>query len=610
MCGIAGYFGSKKIEQGVINETLHLMKRRGPNGQKHFQHILSNVKRCTFLHSRLSIIDLDHRSDQPFHYKNKTIIFNGEIYNYLEVKEKLKRLGHEFHTDSDTEVLIHALDEWGSAALNIIEGMWAFALLDRQQNTITLSRDPFGEKPLYFYQPERGEIYFGSEIKFIASLAEKKFTPNNDHICRFLVNGYKALYKTGETFFREIQELPRATCMQIDLDGAQRRIQYWHPKVHIQQDMSFAEAVEGTRERLINSVKMRLRSDVPIAFCMSGGVDSNSLISIAKRVFNYDVHGFTILNSDSRYEEQDMIDIGVKELGIKHDGFPIDSTHFFERFRELISYHDAPIITISFYLNWLLQEQISKLGYHISISGTAADELFSGYFDHHVMYFHDVQNDPILLKESIQNWERDIAPIVRNPYLQNSHEFINNPFQRNHAYLNNHKYASYLQNHWSEPFTETYFRTGLLQNRMMNELFHETTPISLHEDDLNAMYYSIENRAPFLDRDLLEFSHSIPTKHLVKQGKAKAVLREAMRGIVPDAILDNKRKVGFNAPVTDLLQTNQSSVRDYLLQDSPIFDILKMEPVAEMISQANHPNSDSKFLFSFVSAKMFLEEFS
>lgn len=610
MCGIAGYFGSKEIDSSIIYQTLDLMKRRGPNGQKHSQHIFGGMKQCTLLHSRLSIIDLDHRSDQPFHYKQKTIVFNGEIYNYLEVREKLKLLGHQFLTDSDTEVLIHALDEWGHAALNIIEGMWAFALLDRQNNTLMLARDPFGEKPLYFYQPERGEVYFGSEIKFIAALARKKFTPNNDHICRFLVNGYKSLYKTGETFFREIQELPRASFMELDLDGGQKRIQYWHPKIQTQEDMSFAEAVAGTRERLINSVKMRLRSDIPIAFCMSGGVDSNSLISIAKRVFNYDVHGFTIINSDSRYEEQDMIDIGVKELGIKHSGFPIDSSHFFERFRDQISYHDAPIITISFYLNWLLQEQISKLGYHISISGTAADELLSGYFDHHLMYFHDVQNDSNLLKESIHNWQRDIAPIVRNPLLQDPMSFIRNPFQREHAYLNNDKYASYLKNHWSESFTETYFREGLLQNRMMNEIFHETTPISLHEDDLNAMYYSIENRAPFLDRDLFEFSHSIPAKHLVQDGKAKVVLREAMRGIVPDPILDNKRKVGFNAPVTDLLQTNQSNVQKYLLQDSPIFDILNKEPVAEMINQANHPNSDSKFLFSFVSSKIFLEEFA
>jgi asparagine synthase (glutamine-hydrolysing) len=162
---------------------------------------------------------------------------------------------------------------------------------------------------------------------------------------------------------------------------------------------------------------------------------------------------------------------------------------------------------------------------------------------------------------------------------------------------------------WQEPFEERFYRNGLLQNRMMNEIFHETTPISLHEDDLNAMYFSIENRAPFLDRELFNFAHSIPVKHLVRDGAAKAVLREAMRGIVPDPILDNKRKVGFNAPITDLLKVKDKEVKDYLLEDSPIFDIVRKESIEELISSSYHPNSDSKFLFAFLNCKMFLEEF-
>ena len=609
MCGIAGYFGTKRLNQSAIDRTLSLMKRRGPDHQRFEQIVINEQNNCYLLHSRLSIIDLDSRSNQPFRYKNKTIIYNGEIYNYLEVRENLKKLDHVFHTESDTEVLIHALEQWGISALNIIEGMWAFALFDHDSKKLILSRDPFGEKPLYYYQPENREIYFGSEIKALSALADKKFTPNNDHIIRFLVNGYKSLYKTKENFFKEIQEVPRDSYMEISLDGLEKKATYWLPKIEVNNDITFSEATETTRNLLIGSVKIRLRSDIPIAFCMSGGVDSNSLISIAKKVLNYDVHGFTILNTDSRYEEQDMIDIGVRELNVRHNGYPISPSGFIENMRELINYHDAPVITISFYLNWLLQNAIAKHGYHISISGTAADEMFSGYFDHQLMYFYDIQHDDNLLQASINNWERDVAPIVRNPLLQSAKNFINNPFQREHSYLNNDKYASYLIYNWWEPFVESYFRPGLLQNRMMNEIFHETTPISLHEDDLNAMYFSIENRAPFLDRKLFEFCHSIPVKHLIKDGKAKAVLREAMRGIVPDPILDNKRKVGFNAPIMDLLQVDQKSTREFLLQDSPIFDILKRQPIQEMINITNHPNSDSKFLFAFLSSKIFLEEF-
>lgn len=609
MCGIAGYLGSKNIDSQFIDRTLDLMKRRGPNGQKHQKILVNDNKYCYLLHSRLSIIDLDHRSDQPFFYNGKTIIYNGEIYNYLEVKGDLIKLGHQFITKSDTEVLIHALDEWGVDALNKVEGMWAFALYDHREKKLMLSRDPFGEKPLYLYEPEPGEIYFGSEIKFIAKLANKKFTINRNHLQRFLVNGYKSLFKTNETFFLEIKLFPKSSIRYYQTDGQQKELKYWQPKIKINESLTFKQAVDTSRKLLLNTVKLRLRSDIPIAFCMSGGIDSNSLISIAKRVFNYDVHGFTILNSDSRYEEQDMIDCGIRELSVKHNGYPVQSTLFEENLREQILYHDAPIITISFYLNWLLQAEVAKQGYHISISGTAADEMFSGYFDHQLYYLYDVKNDKELLERSIKNWQMNIAPVVRNPLLQDPYAFIKNPFSRQHAYFNYEKYSSYLKKEWYEPFSEKYYRDGLLQNRMMNEIFEETTPISLHEDDLNAMYFSIENRAPFLDRKLFEFCHSIPAKYLIQDGKAKIVLREAMRGIVPDQILDNKRKVGFNAPVTDLLKIKQQDVREALLKDSPIWDLFDREKLKEIINSSHLPNSDSKFLFSFVSSKIFLEEF-
>ena len=607
MCGIAGYFGRKTISDNQVNRTLGLMKRRGPNGQVCERVKVTSEKNCYLLHSRLSIIDLEQRSDQPFHYNDKILIFNGEIYNYLEIKEELKKLGHTFITKSDTEVFIHALDEWGTDALNKCEGMWGFALYDVRQKTLTLSRDPFGEKPLYVYEPEPGEVYFGSEIKFLSSLSDTRFRPNLNHISRFLVNGYKSLFKSNETFFLNVHPVPRASFMVICPKQNPYMTRYWHPNVQTDEGLTFQDAVSRTRDLLIKSVELRLRSDIPIAFCMSGGVDSNSLISIAKKVLNYDVHGFTILNKDERYEEQDMIDCSVRELGVKHSGHPVTDEVFMDNLRDIVCYHDAPVITISFYLNWLLQKEIAKHGYHISISGTAADEMFSGYFDHQLFYMYDVQNNPDLLSKSIHNWQRDVQPGVRNPLLQDPHTFIKNPFSREHAYFNNHKYASYSRRPWQEPFNENYFRHGLLQNRMMNEIFHETTPVSLHEDDLNAMYFSIENRAPFLDRKLYEFCNSIPAAHLIKDGKAKAVLREAMRGIVPDQIINNKRKVGFNAPIKDLIGNLDGLGLD---DDNPIWEILDRQKVLGLLNQSNLPNSDSKFLFSFLSIKTFLKEFS
>ena len=173
MCGIAGYFGKKPIAGKVISNTLHLMRRRGPDGQDVKIIEVDDNHNCLFLHSRLSIIDLDSRSNQPFYYNGKELIFNGEIYNYKEIKNELIKLGHLFITESDTEVLIHALDEWSERAFEKLEGMWALALYDRKSKTLLLSRDRFGEKPLYIYRPEQDEIYFGSEIKFISEMAQK-----------------------------------------------------------------------------------------------------------------------------------------------------------------------------------------------------------------------------------------------------------------------------------------------------------------------------------------------------------------------------------------------------------------------------------------------------
>ena len=613
MCGIAGYFGSKKISDESICHTLSLMKNRGPDYRAYEKISLKNTEKYgVFLHTRLSIIDLDARAHQPFRYHGKILIYNGEIYNYIEVRNELIKLGHHFITHSDTEVLIHALDEWDTkTALNKIEGMWAFALFDEKKQMITLSRDPFGEKPLYLYEPSPEELYFASEIKFLSSLSGKKFTPSLDHVTRFLVNGYKSLYKKDTGYFKEITEFPKSSFQEINLFSDKKTPQkYWHPIISTDSTLSFHDAVVGAKTLLIDSVKMRLRSDIPIAFCMSGGVDSNSLISIAKRVFNYDVHGFTIVNFDRRYEEQDMVNAGVNGLKIKHSAFPVSSDHFITNLQKLTAYHDAPILTITYYLDWLLQQAISEKGYRVSVSGTAADELFSGYFDHQLMYLYDIRHDAHSFEESVQNWKRDTGSIVRNPFLQNPYAFVNDPFSRKHIYLDNEKYSSYLHKPWHEEFFETYYRNGLLQNRMMNEIFHETTPPVLHEIDLNSMYCSVESRAPFLDRRLFTFCHSIPTQHLIKNGAAKAVLREAMRGIVPDDILNSKRKVGFNAPIMDLLDLKNIAIKKYILQDSPIWDILKKDCVEKLMAESHLPNSDSKFIFSFLSSKMFLEKFS
>ncbi|MCI0564621.1 MAG: asparagine synthase (glutamine-hydrolyzing) [Nitrososphaera sp.] len=609
MCGIAGYIGRCELDSAKIQACLRLMHRRGPDHAVYRHWINSTGRNVYLLHSRLNIIDLDERANQPFCVGSKWMVYNGELYNYLELRTELVAQGHLFATESDTEVLLRAIDHFGWSILDRCEGMWAFAVYDEADGSLTLCRDRFGEKPLYLYWDESG-LYFGSEIKFIVALLGRRLEVNFDHLYRYMVNGYKTLYKNGYTFFKDLTELPPATILRIDVTGSEERYVYWQPRFCPDNTILYADVVAGVRERLIHSVKLRLRADVPLAFCMSGGVDSNSLISIAKNMCDYDVHGFTIVNSDTRYEEQDMVDYTVAGLGIRHTSIPVDTEGFLPKLHILVRQHDAPVYTITYFAHWLLMESIAEQGYRISVSGTAADELFTGYYDHHLAYLYEVHNEPTLYTASLEAWMKHIRPIVRNPYLGNPSLFIEDPGFRDHIYLNSDEFARYLVVAWAEPFTEEKFTDSLLRNRMLNEMFHEAVPAILHEDDLNAMYFSIENRSPYLDRELFEFCYRIPSKYLIRDGLAKVILRDAMRGIVPERVLDNRRKVGFNAPIFSFLDVYEPEVRSYLLDQSPIFDHVRRDRIETLITKPDLLNSESKFLFYFLTSKMFLEEFA
>lgn len=608
MCGIAGTIGPK-ISPEKRQACLGAMRHRGPDHSAAETWDLPSGRELLFLHSRLSIIDQNARANQPFHIGSKTLIYNGELYNYRELRAELEKEGISFSTQSDTEVLLQALDHWGWAALDRFEGMWAFAVYDTADGSLTFARDRFGEKPLYLYE-EAGALFFGSETKCIRQLLGHPLKINQNHLMRYLINGYKALYKGTETFFEGLRELPAGHLYRIDIQGRAKQERYWSPRFQQNNEMGRGEAVAGVRERLFRAVEIRLRADVPLAFCMSGGVDSNSLISIAKKIHHFDVHGFTITNTDARYEENDMVETVIKELGIRHSSVPITTEHFLKNLRTLICHHDAPVYTISYYAHWMLMKKIAEQKYRISISGTGADELFTGYYDHHLAYIHDVQKDSVLAIQSKNNWERHVHPIVRNPFLQSSDAFIERPDMRDHIYLNSERFSSRLTHPWRETFQEQAYTAQLLRNRMLNEVFHETIPPILHEDDLNAMHFSIENRSPFLDRSLFEFANSIPTRHLIRNGYAKSILRDAMRGVVPDPVLDSHRKVGFNAPLFSFLDVSDPDVRAEVLADGPIYELVQKKMIAALLEESELPNSESKFLFSFLNAKYFMEAFS
>ena len=610
MCGIAGYFGNKEISEYKIKNTLSSIYHRGPDSNGYYSSLDKEGFNTYLLHTRLAILDLDKRSDQPFKIGNYVLTLNGEIYNYLELKKELIELGYFFETEGDTEVLAKVLIEWGLEGIKKLEGMWSFCWFNKSTNVLTLCRDRFGEKPLYYLE-EKGSIYFGSEIKSICSLRDEKLKINKKQLYRYLINGYKSLYKQKDTFFEKVKEISPGE-YKIFTPNDTKTKKYWDPIFQVQDDsISYKEAVHLAKIALEKSIELRLRADVPVAFFLSGGVDSNSLISIALKKFGYDVHGFTIMNTDKRYEEKDLINYSVNKLGIKHTAINISSDNFLEDIRKLINFHDAPIYTINYFAQWQLMKEVKKFGYKVTISGVGADELFSGYYDHHLAYLAQMNknNYPRYLS-ALEDWEKNISSIVRNPFLKDPNYFIRNSNNRDHIYQDAEFFTSFLQVPFSEEFTERFYSEDLLRNRMANELFHEIVPVILHEDDLNAMYYSIENRSPFLDSELFNICQRIPSCHLIKQGMAKSILRDAVKEFAPEKVIYSKRKVGFNIPINDYFDFNNPKLVSEILSPSPIFEILDHTKISNMLKPGKLSNSFSKFIFNFINAKIFCEEFS
>ena len=603
MCGIAGAISKIDISSERINQTLGLMKNRGPDGSRS-EVIIFNNHKIFLLFSRLSIIDLEPRAMQPFSRGALKIITNGELYNHIELRKELNSLGHHFKTKSDTEVMLAAWEQWGESSLDRMEGMWAFALVDIDKQQVTLCRDRFGEKPLYVWETSEA-YYFGSEPKYLATLAGIKPNINYEQISRFLVNGYKAIYKRPQTFFQNFGEIAPSNYLTFLDNGSSSRARYWDLK-YAPAHMDEKTAVDGVRAHLKNSMKVRLRSDVPVALCLSGGVDSTILSGMAVQDFNENIGTFSIIDDDERYNEKQNIDAQVSFLGCTNYKIHTSQDNFWDRMSKLIAYHDKPISTLSYYLHSFMSEQISNLGCRVAISGNGADELFAGYYDHYSFWLAEMSSRSNHSK-LIADWTNSYGKYVQNPILQNPDVFLHNSAQRDHIYLSAEEFSSWLIEPFCEPFTESRYSDNILRNRMLNELKHETIPVILHEDDRNSMFYSVENRSPYLDRNLAEFLFTVPSRHLIKDGFAKYLLRSAGTGYVSETVLWDKRKKGFNAPIDSLINRKDPQTKDRLLCPSPIFDIVKKEKIERFLHQDMKDNSLSKNLFSFVSVKLFLE---
>jgi asparagine synthase (glutamine-hydrolysing) len=617
MCGIAGYITRKKYYNFSFVQASKklkiLMKNRGPDQQGSFQYNNEHVSLNLFS-SRLSIIDLDKRSNQPFKTKDFVLIFNGEIYNYIEIKKFLLEKKFKFKTESDTEVLIKAYEYWGESCVDHFDGMWSFCIFDYKKNRVFLSRDNFGEKPLYYHFDGKN-LVFGSEIKYLNEILKNNLNKeiNDNKIYDYIVKGYKSLHKNYDTFYKGIQELKQGHNLLLKLKSFELKEKKYLNFGNLTSKIVSKdprENIENIKQLLIESLKLRLRSDVPLAFCLSGGVDSASLVSLCYKKFNLKAKCYSIIDPDKRYNELKNITVLKNEFNCDIDFIKLKkekTENFLSNLKNLINYHDAPISTISYYIHSKISKKASESNHKVIFSGTGADEIFTGYYDHFLLYLNSLKNKDKKKKES-QSWKKYIKPFVRNKFLKDSNLFKKRPDFRDHIFHSPEFIKKFLNKFKYQKFNEINYNSDQLKNRMLNELFHESVPVILKEDDLNSMYNSIENRSPFLSKKLIRYSLSMPTNQFINNSYSKYPLRCAMKNILNDKIRLNRKKMGFNSNLRSITNFDQNILYEFLNQNEYLKNLINLNQIKKINFKKELTNSTSKFLFSIICLKIFLEK--
>ena len=610
MCGILAYISSKEIKQNKILNIKNLMKCRGPDDQS-YKRVSFGKQILHLFHSRLSIQDLNKRSNQPYKFKDYILIFNGEIYNFKELKNKISK---KFKTSSDTEVILYYYDLYKEKCFEFFEGMWSIIIYDSKNKKIVVSRDRFGEKPILFYK-KNDEIILASQISYIREILETNQKFNTKKINTFLQFGYKSLFKDEETFFKGIHHLEKCSIIVIKKNLEILKKKYW--KINLDKSiekLSLKDHILNTKKLLIEAIDLRLVSDVPIALNLSGGIDSGAICSIASKVLGKKLETFSIIDSDKRYDEANLIMATAKDCGVKTNLIKLDkSIDFFDILKRSTEYNNYPIFTITNLIQYYLSSHVKSKGFKVSLSGSGADEIYGGYYDHYLMIFSELNKlNPQKFKEYMSIWSRNIRPHLRNKFFKKHDLFFKDLNYRDYVFDNFDNNKNFCLKKINYDFKEKKYFKSLLKNRMANELFHENVPMFMHSEDLNSMQFSIENRSPFLDTNLIQYLFNVKGEQLLNECKNKYILRSSLDGILNKKVLNQKMKSGFNASILSLFNFEDKKMKNFINQDSEVYDFVDKSKIKNLIKNKNllKQNGYSKFLFSFLSLKTFMDKFN
>ena len=576
MCGIAGIIGKKPINPLAIEEMNRVQAHRGPDDSGVWT---SDNKNITLGHRRLSIIDVTNAGHQPMVNNNQVITYNGEIYNYLEIANKLKKLGVELHTASDTEVLLKAYQQWGEEALNQLNGMFAFAIYDAQKQKLFCARDRFGEKPFIFHNTNEMFV-FASEYKALFALDGISTKYDEARLMRFLYHPTQGLDDDLQTCFNEIKQLPPGHSLTLDVRTLQIKIKrYWDIEPNEQfAKMTEREAQSYFRELLTEAIKIRMRSDVPLGSCLSGGLDSSAIVCIARgilgpnKAYNVFTGRFPNTNSDEWHWAKQIIE---HTSATSHTVNP-KVLDFQSELSDFIWHNELPVGSTSQYAQWSVFKLAKEVGTTVLLDGQGGDELLGGYEQYFEQYLMSLKSSTLSEQKKIK--ERYPLALLnqRQQALkklpQGLRHFLAGITGKGSDFsfglMPNH--SRHLHNSLPEPppGTKQFHPLGATLYR---EMLYTHLPVLLRYGDRNSMAHSREIRLPFCDHRLAEFTFSLPANYLMGGAQTKRLFRGAMKGVLPEEIRTRWNKQGFLPPQAAWFQQNLTELATIII-NSPNFE--------------------------------------
>lgn len=533
MCGIAGFHGFR--DDDLIREISKEIEHRGPDGEGFFFN-----DKATLLNRRLAIIDVKGGM-QPIYNEDKSIVvvYNGEIYNYLELAEELKRRGHKFKTKSDTEVIVHGYEEWGEGCFDRLNGMFAIALYDIRNKKLILVRDHFGIKPVYFAS-KGSRFVFGSEIRAIIKSGIVRKRPNDRIIYRYLK--YRIHDDQRETFFKDVFRLLPGEMLVIR-DSKYEIKNYTTLKQDLLKLPETGIDNGRFKKELIKAIKYRLISEVPVGTCLSGGLDSSTVVAVVNKLLKEKAREaesvgkiqktFSAVFPGSINDEEKYIDELLRKVNAESHKVTPDPVEFFNELHDFINTQEEPTISTGPYAQYKVMQMAHKK-VTVVLDGQGSDEMMAGYLPYYFVYLRELFDNGKyfrLFRESLSSVD------VFKRYLLAKLEKAIPPDEL--------LKQDFVKRHSRERFV---VENGNLKKRLVEDIFSNSLQALLRYEDKNAMKFSIEGRVPFLDFNLLKTVFSMPNEAIIKNGWNKNILREATKDLLPALINRRRNKIGFTTP--------------------------------------------------------------